>query len=117
MVCGDEACNDDFHIRQELVNTRDARLLYIQTHVINAPNAVGDGFTASDVGFKMPLLWTVSFTDGTEQTYLAIVRLKETHVKSIDGYTQEAVLHVSTLMNDRLDGAPSFSFSTSSIFF
>jgi hypothetical protein len=76
MVCGDEVCNDDFHIRQELVNTRDARLLYIQTHVINAPNAVDDGFTASDVGFKMPLLWTVSFTDGTEQTYLAIVRLK-----------------------------------------
>jgi hypothetical protein len=76
MVCGDEVCNDDFHIRQELVNTRDARLLYIQTHVINAPNAVGDGFTASDVGFKIFLFWTVSFTDGTDQTYLAIVHLK-----------------------------------------
>jgi hypothetical protein len=76
MVCGDEVCNDDFHIRQELVNTRDARLLYLQTHVIDAPNAVGDGFTASEVGFKIFLFWTVSFTDGTDQTYLAIVHLK-----------------------------------------
>lgn len=76
MVCGDEVCNDDFHIRQELVNTRDARLLYSQTHVIHAPNAVGDGFTASEVGFKIFLFWTVSFTDGTDQTYLAIVHLK-----------------------------------------
>ena len=76
MVCGDEVCNDDFHIGQELVNTRDTRFLYLQTYAINAPNGVGDGFTASDVGFKIGLLWTVSFTDGTEQTYLAIVHLK-----------------------------------------
>jgi hypothetical protein len=76
MVCGDEICNDDFHVRQELVNTRDTRLLYQQTYAIHAPNSVGDGFTASDVGFKIFLLWTLSFTDGTEQTYLAIVHLK-----------------------------------------
>ena len=76
-ICGDENCaTDDFHVRQELVNTRDTRFLYQQTYAINAPNGVGDGFTASDVGFKIPLLWTVSFTDGTEQTYLAIVHLK-----------------------------------------
>lgn len=75
-VCGDEVCNDDFHVRQELVNTRDTRFLYQQTYAINAPNGVGDGFTASDVGFKIFLLWTVSFTDGTEQTYLAIVHLQ-----------------------------------------
>ena len=76
-VCGDENCaTDDFHVRQELVNTRDTRFLYQQTYAINAPNGVGDGFTASDVGFKIFLLWTVSFTDGTEQTYLAIVHLK-----------------------------------------
>jgi hypothetical protein len=56
MVCGDEVCNDDFHIRQELVNTRDTRLLYLQTYAINARNAAGDGFTASDVGFKIFLL-------------------------------------------------------------
>ncbi|HEU4448277.1 MAG TPA: hypothetical protein VFR94_26650 [Nitrososphaeraceae archaeon] len=76
-ICGDENCaTDDFHVRQELVNTRDTRFLYQQTYAINAPNGVGDGFTASDVGFKIFLLWTVSFTDGTEQTYLAIVHLK-----------------------------------------
>jgi hypothetical protein len=68
--------HDDFHIRQELVNTRDTRFLFQQTYVIDAPNAMGDGFTASDVGFKIFLFWTVSFTDGTEQTYLAIVHLK-----------------------------------------
>lgn len=76
MVCGDEVCNDDFHIRQELVNTRDTRFLYLQTYAINAPNGVGDGFTASDAGFKIFQLWTVGFADGTEQTYLAIVHLK-----------------------------------------
>ncbi len=76
MVCGDEACNDDFHIRQELVNTRDIRFLYQQTYAINASGGVGDGFTASDVGFKIFLLWTMGFADGTEQTYLAIVHLK-----------------------------------------
>ena len=64
MVCGDEVCNDDFHISQELVNTGDTRFLLLQTYAINAPNGVGDGFTASDVGFKIALLWTVSFTDG-----------------------------------------------------
>lgn len=53
MVCGDEVCNDDFHIRHELVNKRDTRFLYLQTHAINTPNGVGDGFTASDAGFKI----------------------------------------------------------------
>jgi hypothetical protein len=76
VVCGDEVCNDDFHIRQELVNTRDTRFLYSQTYAINAPNGVGDGFTPSDVGFKVFLIWTVGFADETEQTYLAIVHLK-----------------------------------------
>ena len=65
-----------FHIRQEHVNTRDTRFLYLQTHAINAPNGVGDGFTAGDVGFKIFLFWTVGFEDGTDQTYLAIVHLK-----------------------------------------
>jgi hypothetical protein len=75
-VCGDEVCNDDFHIRQALVNTKDTRLTYLQTYVINAPRGVGDGFTASDVGFKIFLFWHVSFTDGTDQRYMAIVHLK-----------------------------------------
>ena len=76
MVCGDEVCNDDFHVRQELVNTRDIRFLYLQTHAINAPNGVGDRFTASDVGFKIFLFWTVGFADGTEKTCLETVHLK-----------------------------------------
>ncbi len=69
MVWGDVVCNDDFRVHQELANTRDIRFLYLQTHAINAPIGVGDGFTASDVGFKIFLFWRVSFTDGTEQTY------------------------------------------------
>ncbi len=76
MVCGDVVCNDDFHVRQELANTRDIRFLYLQTHAINAPNGVGEGFTASDVGVKIFLFWTVGFADGTEKTYLEIVHLK-----------------------------------------
>ena len=76
MVWGDEICNDDFHVRQELANTRDTRFLYLQTHSINSPNGVGNGFTASDLGFKIFLFWTVSFTDGSEKTYLEIVHLK-----------------------------------------
>jgi hypothetical protein len=45
MVCGgDEVCNDDFHIRQELVNTRDSRFLFQQTYAINATNDVGIGW-------------------------------------------------------------------------
>jgi hypothetical protein len=76
-ICGDESCaTDDFHVRHELVNVRDTRFVYVETHLIDAPGGVGDGFTASEVGFKIPLLWTVSFTDGTEQTYLAIVHLQ-----------------------------------------
>jgi hypothetical protein len=44
MVCGNEVCNDDFHIRQELVNTRDSRFLFQQTYAINATNDVGIGW-------------------------------------------------------------------------
>ena len=46
MVCGggDEVCNDDFHIRQELVNTRDSKFLFQQTYAINATNDVGIGW-------------------------------------------------------------------------
>jgi hypothetical protein len=77
MVCSDEGCgNDDFHVRQELVNVRDTRYWYLEIHTINAPGGVGDGFTASEVGFKIFLYWEVSFTDGTEQNYLAIVHLR-----------------------------------------
>jgi hypothetical protein len=109
MVYGDEACNDDFHIRQELVNTRDTRFLYLQTYAINAPNGIGDGFTAR-AGFKIFLLWTVGFADGTEQTYLAIVHLKGDPCEEHGWSILEAALHVSTLMSDRIDGPPPFSF-------
>jgi hypothetical protein len=76
-VNDDEAnAQDDFHVRQQLVNARDAKYWYLEVHTINAPGGVGDGYTASEVGFKIFLWWQVSFTDGTEQTYLAIVHLK-----------------------------------------
>ncbi|MDQ3853187.1 MAG: hypothetical protein M3299_10175 [Thermoproteota archaeon] len=81
-VCSDEECtNDDFHIDKELVNARDTRYWYLETHIIDAPggghpDALGDGFTASEVGFKIFMWWDVGFTDGTEQTYLAIVHLR-----------------------------------------
>src|SRR5215207_3508119 len=76
-VNDDEAnAQDDFHVRKELVNVRDTRYWYLETHTINAPGGVGDGYTASEVGFKIFLWWQVLFMDGTEQTYLAIVHLQ-----------------------------------------
>ena len=51
-------------------------------------NGVGDGFTASGVGFKISMSCIVSFTDGTEQTYLSLC--KATLVKNMDGPIQEA---------------------------
>lgn len=67
---------DDFHLLGELVNVRDMRFLYSETYVINGPSGAGDGYTASEIGFKIFLWWQVFFTDGTEQTYLAIVHLR-----------------------------------------
>ncbi len=76
-VCYDEDCaNDDFWISRELVDVNDEKYLYIETHVIDAPDEVGDGFTANENGFEIFMWWTVSFTDGTDQTYLAIVHLE-----------------------------------------
>jgi hypothetical protein len=76
-VNDDEAnANDYLMIRKELVNTRDTRFSYIETYAINAPGGLGDEYTASEVGFKIFLWWQVVFTDGTEQTYLAIAHLE-----------------------------------------
>ena len=76
-VCYDEDCsNDDFWITRELIDVDDEESLYIETHVIDAPDEVGDGFTASEEGFEIFMWWTVSFTDGTDQTYVAIVNLE-----------------------------------------
>ncbi len=76
-VCYDDGCsNDDFWISRELVDVNDEKFLYLETHVIDAPDEVGDGFTASEEGFEIYMWWTVSFTDGTDQTYVAIVHLQ-----------------------------------------
>jgi hypothetical protein len=76
-ICSDDRCrDDDFRIRQELVNTRDSRLVFLQTYVINAPVGLEDTFTASDNGLKVFLFWDVSFSDGTSQTYVGIALLK-----------------------------------------
>ena len=68
--------NDDFHAHIERVNVRDSRVSYTETYLNTVPGGVGDGYTASEVGFKIFLWWQVFFTDGTDQTYLAIVHLK-----------------------------------------
>jgi hypothetical protein len=73
--------NDYLHTDIELVDEGDDRDVYFQTY-LNAvpgggdPDALGDGYTASEEGFEIFLWWTVSFTDGTEQTYLAVVHLE-----------------------------------------
>jgi hypothetical protein len=50
--------------------------LYLETYLNTVPGGVGDGYSGSEVGSKIFLRWQVFFTDGTEQTYLAIVHLK-----------------------------------------
>jgi hypothetical protein len=73
--------NDYLQTDVELVDEGDDRDEYFQTY-LNAvpgggdPDALGDGYTASEEGFEIFLWWTVSFTDGTEQTYLAVVHLE-----------------------------------------
>ena len=73
--------NDYLQTDIELVDEGDDRDAYFQTY-LNAvpgggdPDALGDGYTASEEGFEIFLWWTVSFTDGTEQTYLAVVHLE-----------------------------------------
>ena len=83
LYVNDDVYNEIDYLQTDIehVNVRDTRLLYIETY-LNAvpgggdPDALGDGYTASDVGFRIFLWWHVSFTDGTDQTYLAIVHLK-----------------------------------------
>jgi hypothetical protein len=73
--------NDYLQTDIQLVNVRDTRLWYLETY-LNAvpgggdPDALGDGYTASEIGFRIFLWWQVFFTDGTDQTYLAIVHLQ-----------------------------------------
>jgi hypothetical protein len=62
---------NDFHVDKKLVNVKDTQFLYTETYVIDAPgggapNALGDGFTANEIGFKIFLWWQVLFTDGTD---------------------------------------------------
>jgi hypothetical protein len=74
----DNVFNENDYLQTDIdrINTRDTRYFYLETYLNTVPGAVGDGYTASDVGFKIFLWWQVFFTDGTEQTYLAIVHLK-----------------------------------------
>ena len=73
--------NDYLQTDIELVDEGEDSYLYFQTYLNDVPgggdpDALGDGYTASEIGFEIFLWWTVSFTDGTEQTYLAIVHLE-----------------------------------------
>jgi hypothetical protein len=73
--------NDYLQTDIELVDSGDDGDLYFETYLNDVPgggdpDALGDGYTANEIGFEIFLWWTVSFTDGTEQTYLAIVHLQ-----------------------------------------
>jgi hypothetical protein len=78
LYVNDDVFNENDYLVTDIdrINTRDTRYFYLETYLNTAPGHVGDGYTASDVGFKIFLWWQVFFTDGTEQTYLAIVHLK-----------------------------------------
>ncbi len=73
--------NDYLQTDIELVDVSDTKYLYIETYLNDVPggghpDALGDGYTASEEGFRIFLWWQVEFTDGTTQTYLAIVHLQ-----------------------------------------
>jgi hypothetical protein len=68
--------NNDFHVHMRRLMAKDTNSLYLEVDVISPPGSVSHGFTGSDKGLKVFLWWDVSFTDGTHQTYLAIVNLK-----------------------------------------
>jgi hypothetical protein len=73
--------NDYLQTDIELVDEGDTTYLYFETYLNDVPgggdpDALGDGYTANENGFEIFLWWQVSFTDGTEQTYLAIVHLQ-----------------------------------------
>jgi hypothetical protein len=73
--------NDYLQTDIELVDSADDQYLYFQTYLNDVPgggdpDALGDGYTANENGFEIFLWWKVSFTDGTEQTYLAVVHLE-----------------------------------------
>jgi hypothetical protein len=74
----DDVFNENDYLQTDIdrINARDTRYFYLETYLNTVSAAVGDGYTASDGGFKIFLWWQVFFTDGTEQTYLAIVHLK-----------------------------------------
>lgn len=78
LFVNDDVFNENDYLQTDIdrINTRDTRYYYLETYLNTVPGAVGDGYTASEVGFKIFLWWQVFFTDGTDQTYLAIVHLK-----------------------------------------
>jgi hypothetical protein len=83
-----------------MVNVIDGRFSYTQTYFNGVPLGLGDGYTASEKGFKIFLWWEVHFRDGADQTYLAIVHLKGGPCEEHGWVYSRGVLHVWTLMND-----------------
>jgi hypothetical protein len=76
-VCFDPDCNnDDLVLNIDVVDVNDQEFLYVETYLNEVPDSLGDGFTANEVGFPIYMWWTVEFTDGTDQTYVAIVHLE-----------------------------------------
>jgi len=86
MVCGGEVCNDDFHIRHELMNKRDTRFLYLQTHAINTHQMalvmdLPQVMLASKYFCSRQLVLQMELN---KHTWLLSI-WKETPVKSMDG--------------------------------
>jgi hypothetical protein len=52
------------------------KILVYRDMCLDTPGDVGDGYAASEIGFTIFLWWEVHFTDGSDQTYLAIVHLQ-----------------------------------------
>ena len=96
--------NDYLQIDIELVNVIHGKFSYTEIYLNDLPQGLGDGYTANEKGLRVLFVVDISFRDGTDQTYLAIVHLKGDPCKGISWLGQkEEGLHVSTLMNDRLD--------------
>jgi hypothetical protein len=78
LYINDDVFNENDYLQTDIdrVNVRDTRFLYLETYLSSVPGGIGDGYTPSEVGFRIFLWWQVFFTDGTNQTYLAIVHLQ-----------------------------------------
>src|SRR5918999_4245436 len=55
LYVNDDVFNENDYLVTDIdrINTRDTRYFYLETYLNTVPGHVGDGYTASDVGFKI----------------------------------------------------------------